>query len=1055
MSAARRLLVAVLGLGVCARGAAAADQDWARYVNPFVGTQDGGTDFGHGGGAGMNFPGAVLPFGMMQWSPDTVRLAGGGYKYEDNRIRGFSLTHISGPGCASAQDFPVLPLTGAVDVSPATNRERYAQTFKHDNEEASPGYYGVTLDSGVKVELTAGLRSGIARFRFPAGQPATLLLDVTGGGDDGEAHLRGNRVSGWVKSGGFCGTAGRYYVYFEATFDRPFRAYGSWRNASLQSGRLGSGGAQAVDLIVKGPGAGVYLQFDPDGTPLQMQAALSYVSLEGARRNGEAELAGKSFEDLRQGARAAWNEQLGQIAVSGGSESERRTFYTALYHALTQPYVFDDVDGRYTGFDFRTHDVAAGHHHFATFSGWDIYRSEMPLLAFLEPAVASDIAQSMYDDAHALGDVWDRWSHQNTITGVMNGDPYHAIVSSVYALGGRDFDAKAALAAMVKGARRIGPDVASGYEERPGNADYLTLGYVPGDVSTTLEYNLADFAIAQLAERLGEPATRGEFMRRAQGWQLLYNPANGWLQPRFSDGSFLTPFDPAASSWYVEGNGAQYHWLGTHNVAALFAAMGGRKLVLERLDSFFRELNAGSGRPFAYLGNEPSLWSPWLYVWAGAPYKTQDVVRRAQALLFKPTPDGLVGNDDLGTMSAWYVWASLGFYPVIPGRAELILHSPLFEGIEIRRGSGQHITIRAPGASTTVKYVQTLQVNGQPARRAWLPESFLGKDGTLEFVLGPKPNTSFGSAPADAPPSFGDGERALLCALDPGRAPLQPGGVLTATVLVQSAGEAGALSWTAQPPANVTVTPASGTLNVPRGGRASAALRVSIARDASFGTVSVPVGLRATDGSPAATVALQLNVARPGTIDWYANNPGVSDDARPGLSNFDGVGWSYSAPQLAAQGLEPGAAVRWRDFTFRWPGRKPGELDNVVAGGQTLELTEVPVGASRLAFLGAGANGDAHGQVTVHYADGSSTTAPLDFGDWALGGLASAAPRFGNETVATTPYRNGAGGRQPLHVYVFAAAPIPLDPGKQVKSFSLAASPEGGSLHVFAWAFAK
>ncbi|WP_214411157.1 GH92 family glycosyl hydrolase [Sphaerisporangium fuscum] len=1082
---------------LAAAPAAKAQPEPASYVNTFLGTQDGGPDFGHGGGAGMNFPGAAVPFGMMQWSPDTVRRSGGGYKYEDNRLRGLSMTHINGPGCSGAQDFPVVPISGTIGASPATHGDDYIQTFGHAGETASPGYYGVTLDSGVKAETTATTRAGIGRFTGPAGKPLTLLINVTGsvnGVGDAEAKISGNTVSGWARTGGFCGTKNQYYVYFHATFDKPVRAYGTWKNDSVAPGTAQVSGrsesriprgivkphglaaptappgdatppgkdgrptpepspapdpgamrrqAAAQDVIVKGPGSGVYLQFDP-ATPVQMRAGLSYVGIDGAKANLKQEIGGKGFDRVAKDARAAWNEQLGRIQVTGGDDQQKRTFYSNLYHALLQPYVFDDADGTYTGFDYRTHTVRRGHHHYATFSGWDIYRSEAQLIALLRPDVASDIAQSMYDDAHSIGDVWDRWSHQNTITGVMNGDPYHSIIASVYALGARDFDAKAALAAMVKGARRVGTDPGTGYDERPGNAAYMKNGYVPADPSTTLEYGIADFGIAQLAERLGDTATRDEFMKRAQGWQSTYNPANGWIQPRFGDGSFLPGFDPASPNWYVEGNGAQYHWMVPHNARGLFDAMGGDGKAVERLDTFFTELNAGSGKPYAYLGNEPSLLTPWLYVWAGKPYKTQDVVARARKELFKPTPDGLTGNDDLGTMGAWYVWASLGMYPAIPGRAELVLNSPAFEKIVVTRSNGKTITIEAPGASVQNRYVRSLKVNGAASTKAWLPEGFSGR---LDYTLGAEPDTAFGSAPQDAPPSFQAGAKPYLVSVEPGGAPVEPGGTLTATVQVQAAGKGGEVRWSATPPAGVTVTPASGSLQVPDYGKGTVQVTVTVAAGAAVGFTSVPFEVA---GVPA---GLKLNVARKGTIEWYHNNAGVGDDTEAGLANFDGGGWSYSAQALAAVKAKPGAALTWKGYTFTWPQRKPGDLDNVQASGQTIDLAGVPQGARTLALLGSGASGDIQTKVTITYTDGTTQDTTVGFSDWALAKDAYQ-PRFGNEIVLKTPYRLDAGGdKQEINVYVFAATPVQLDAAKQVRSMTLAAPTGRATAHLFAWTF--
>jgi len=1084
------LCLALTSLALPALPAVAATLDPASYVNTFTGTQDGGPDFGHGGGAGMNFPGAVVPFGMMQWSPDTVRSSGGGYKYEDNRLRGFSMTHISGPGCTGAQDFPVIPFSGPIKNSPATHGSDYVQTFQHAREQAAPGSYAMTTDTGIKTELTATQRAGVARFTFPTDKVGTLLLNVTGsinGVDDAEATVKGNTVSGWAKTGGFCGAESRYYVYFSATFDQPFTTYGTWKDDSVEPGEADVRGhsparvpqqtqkifgrihngpegkplAQATpklaarDVNVKGPGSGVYLQFDTSkAKPVQMRAAVSYVSVDGARKNLSSEVGSKGYDTVRAAAHKAWEKRLGQIKIEGGAADPLKTFYTALYHAMLQPYVFDDVDGTYTGFDYRTHKVRKGHHQYATFSGWDIYRSEAQLIALLAPDVGADIAQSMYNDAHSVGDVWDRWSHQNTITGVMNGDPYHSIIATMYAFGARGFDANGALAAMVKGANRVGEDKATGYTERSGNADYLKLGYVPGDPATTLEYGLADFGIAQLAQRLGEGGTYQEFMKRSHAWETIYNPLNDWIQPRFAAGSFLSPFDPADPGWYVEGNGSQYHWMTYSDVAGLFGAMGGRDQAAKRLDTFFTELNAGSQKPYAYLGNEPSLQTPWLYDWAGQPYKGQDVVARARTKLFKPGPDGLVGNDDLGTMSAWRVFAGLGIYPAIPGRAEMLLNSPEFPKITVRRSSGQKITINAPGASDTNYYVQSLKVGGKATSRAWLPESFVAKGGKLDFALGSQPNTSFGSDPKDAPPSFGTGAKPFLSAISPGMTSLEPGGSAEATLRVQAVGKGDTVTWTAKPPEGVTVTPASGTLQVGDAARADQKVTVSVSADAKLDYYSVPFELTASGKSVGAS-GMTLNVAKRGTIEWYQNNAGISDDGTAGQANFDGGGWSYSAQALAAEGLKAGRPVSWNGFTFTWPNRKVGQLDNVQASGQVIDLPSAPKGASKLAFLGAAGNGDAPSKVTVTYTDGSTASGALEFSDWALGADAYP-PRFGNEVVAKTPYRNTSdGGNQKINIYVFGATPIGLDSSKQVKSITLnAPTSDSGSLHVFAWAFA-
>jgi predicted alpha-1,2-mannosidase len=765
--------------------AATAAPDLAGYVNPLSGTEPGGPDFGTGGGAENTFPGADVPFGMVQWSPDTVKRQPGGYFYPDTQIKGFSLTHFSGAGCNAAQDIPFMPYLGKVTASPATNPTKYVSNFSHTRESASPGYYGVTLDNGATVELTATERSGASRITYPIGTDATLLVNASGsvnGVDDAQVDIGKNTISGWAASGRFCGGMNRYRVYFTATFDRPFKTTGTWHNdsvsenvKSVRSGRVeslvapdakqapakgtpakgtpkGADRALGASTSVSGPGSGAFVTFDTDRTrTVNVKVGLSYVSVGGAAANLKAEQGARKFDTLRTAARRAWNDRLGQIQVSGGTEAERKIFYTELYHSVLQPNVFSDADGRYIGFDGQIHQAAKGHDQYANFSGWDMYRSQVQLLALLAPHESGDIAQSMYNQAHQANDVWDRWSQNNDFEGVMTGDPYHSVIASMYAFGATGFDAKSALTSMVKGATTVQPDNAR-FIERYGLADYQTIGYIPQDPSSTLEYNAADFGIAQLAGRLGQKPTYDQFMKRAQYWENLYNPGTGYLQPRNADGTFVGPFDPADGTLYIEGNGAQYTWMVPYNNRGLINAMGGNDKVIPRLDNFFTELNAGTNKPYAFLGNEPSFNTPWIYNYAGAPYKTQDIVRRAMNKLWRADAAGYVGNNDLGATSSWYVWGALGLYPEAPGRAELVVGSPLFPHIVVKRPNGRTITIDAPGASASNYYVQNLKVNGKATTKTWLPESFVATGGRLDFSLASTPNTTWGSAPADEPP---------------------------------------------------------------------------------------------------------------------------------------------------------------------------------------------------------------------------------------------------------------------------------------------------------------
>jgi predicted alpha-1,2-mannosidase len=696
-------------------------EDPARYVNPFVGTKEGGRDFGHGGGAANTFPGATTPFGMVQFSPDTATHQHGGYLYDDDRLKGFSLTHLSGPGCDDMGNLPLLPVVGG--RVPAT------VGFSHEREEAGAGYYRVQLDCGATVELSATTRTGIARITYPAGQKAALVVDAGRAVNkaNGEITTAGGVLAGWTDSGGFCGSRNRYRLFFWLTVDTPFEAD---RDAGQR-------------LVLSFPGTAA--------RTVTVRIGLSYVDVEGAAENLAAEQPGNSFEEVREAARAAWNAILGRVAVEGGTETERRIFYTALYHSLLYPAVFSDVTGSYRGFDGEVHQVRRGHTQYATYSGWDIYRCQVQLVALLVPDIAADIAESAANQAAQAG-YWDRWTVANDGTGVMVGDPLHIVVSAIHAFGGTGFDAARALTLMREGS--------TDQRERPGYLAMASAGYLPegtdgvwGTVSTALEYYAADFAVAQLAARIGDAATHEEFQWRAQGWRHLLHPGTGYLQPRGADLSW-PPFRPVQTDGFVEGNAAQYAFSVPYNLRGLFDAVGGNAAVLPRLEDFFAELNAGPDKPYAYLGNEPNLHTPWLFAYAGAPYRTQDLVRRVVTELYRDAPDGLVGNDDLGALSSWLVWAMLGMYPMAPGRAELVLASPVFERVVIRRANGITLEVGAPGAGPERRYVQGLKLNGAVWSRPWLPESVVAGGGTLEYELATRPDPSWGADAEDAPPSF-------------------------------------------------------------------------------------------------------------------------------------------------------------------------------------------------------------------------------------------------------------------------------------------------------------
>ena len=785
--------------------------DLAALVNPLIGTAAGGN----------TFPGAVLPFGMFSWSPETTRgdasrpAAPGGYHFDATRIRGFSLAHLSGTGCRGASgDIPFMPLTHEVTSSPSADAKNavYASDFSHTNESASAGAYRVMLGSGVNAQLTATLRSGAARFTYPEGRPAVMLVrssDTQIGSSEAEITVdaAARTITGSVTSGNFCGylsPAGRrsyYTLHFVAIFDRPFTSAGTWQDDAVRRDTTSATGGTTYGtdgFPPPGKGSGAYVAFTP-GSTVNVRVGISYVSAANARRNlAEEQPAQATLESLSSAARAAWNGILGRVRVTGGSQEQRRVFYTALYHSLLHMNVFNDVNGEYRGFDRQTHRIRAPQRvQYANFSGWDVYRSQVQLVALLEPRIASDMAQSLLNQAAQNDGVWDRWTHNSGATAVMEGDASPPAVASMAAFGARDFDMKRALASLKRAATVPTPlDLSDTgcrvmcQGQRPSLDKWLGIHYIPtvsnawGGAGETLEDVTADFALAQLAKMTGDTATHDEFLQRSGYWRNIFNPSpnivlntargrrgatpppanpekpqpGGYIQNRNEDGTW-PPLDPASSSGFAEGSAVQYTWMIPFNLRGLVEVMGGRARASERLDAFFKRPDgtwalSRSGGLHAELSNEPSIASPFVYLYTGEPHKAQAIVRHVQNTLWKDAPDGIPGNDDLGAMSSWYVWTAMGLYPGIPGRAELFVTTPLFPRIIVRRASGQTITIDAPGASADAAYVHSLKVDGRASYRAWLPETLAVKGGRLEFAVGPSPAPQWGSGAENEPPSF-------------------------------------------------------------------------------------------------------------------------------------------------------------------------------------------------------------------------------------------------------------------------------------------------------------
>ncbi|WP_371632229.1 lectin [Streptomyces sp. NBC_01259] len=701
----------------------AAATDPASLVNPLLGTSNGGN----------TFPGADTPFGMVSWSPDTdSRPPGGNYAYSDNVVTGFGLNHISGPGCGAMGDIPVLPTTGGIDGNATVG-------FSHSNETASAGAYSVNLDNGVNTELTTTARSGMARFTFPATTQANLLFKLNA---DKATNLHFDKVSstevsGSVDAGLFCASAPSYTAYFDMVFDRPITGSGTFDG-------------------------GDSLTFDTTGNrTVQAKVGLSYVSIAGAKANRESENPDWDFTGTRTAAHDAWNDVLGKIAVTGGSSDQRQVFYTSLYHSLLHPNLLSDSDGKYWGFDKKVHTVSGGQKaQYGTYSGWDIYRTQAQLEALVAPEQASDSAQSLVNDYEQAG-FFPKWSLNSAETQVMNGDPGPAIIADYYAFGARDFDTAAAKADMIKEGTttnpiRMGLDLQTEYGYLPSDGSYPRDFY--GSVATLLEYSAQDFATSAFAGALGDTTAQSQFANRAQDWKNTFDASSGFMRPKQLDGSWKPEFDPTSSDQFVEGTSWQYTGAVPHNIRGLADAMGGNSEYVNYLDSVLAELD-GSGGSHADLGNEPSIELPWEYDYVGQPWRTQEIVRKVQDRLWPNDPAKWgVGNDDLGTMSAWYVWSAMGFYPETPGTSDLALGSPLFTHADVTLGNGRHMAVDAPQAAGNAPYVQSATLDGADWNNAYLPADFATGGGTLDLDLGTSANTDWATAASSAPPSYeGDG----------------------------------------------------------------------------------------------------------------------------------------------------------------------------------------------------------------------------------------------------------------------------------------------------------
>ena len=749
----------------------------SEYVNPIIGTD----------GMGHTFPGACVPFGGVQLSPDTDTIPHNingkyqtrayeycaGYQYQDPTIVGFSHTHFSGTGHSDLGDILIMPTNGPLHLNPGTEDapdQGYRSRFTHDTEKVSPGFYEVTLsDYHIKAQLTATKRVGVHRYTFPSDKEGRIILDLNHGiyNYDGKTLWASLRVENDTLLTGYRitnGWARTNYTYFAISLSQPIKNYGYkdfqkivyngfWRKFPVNSNFPEMAGRKVV----------AFFEFDTQQHPeLIVKVALSATSTEGALKNLKAEAASKDFDTIQQEAVDCWNKELGTINVEG-TEDQKTMFYTSYYHTMINPSIYMDVDHKYRGLDQNIH-LADGFTNYTVFSLWDTYRAEHPLLMLLKPQQERDMVLSMIrhqqQSVHGLLPIWSHMANDNWC---MSG--YHATSVLADAITkGANVKKDEALKAMV---------TTSNVTYLDGIGDYLKYGYVPFEssstaASTTLEYCYDDWTIYQTALNAGNKDLAERYYQRALNYRYVYDPSIGFARPKYKDGTFKKEFDVLQTygEGFIEGNSFNFSFHVPHDVFGVMQLMGGDKVFVQKLDQLFAqpldkkyyEDNEDITEDCligGYVhGNEPSHHIPYLYAWTSQPWKTQYWVREVLNRMYRNDIRGLGGNDDCGQMSAWYLFTSMGFYPVCPGTNQYVLGAPYLPYMKIVLPNSRVLEIRAPRVSDKNRYVKAVLRNGKPYSKLYITHEDLLEGGTIEFVMSSSPNKHRGLKAEDKPYSL-------------------------------------------------------------------------------------------------------------------------------------------------------------------------------------------------------------------------------------------------------------------------------------------------------------